>query len=177
MKNKQFALWLMGPSASGKTTVALNLLMRVREKGRLAIHYDGDEVRDFFGSDYGFSKRNRLNVVKTLVHLANKSTEAGINVIISALTANNDARKYVKKNVKNLIFVYVDCSIKTCVQRDPKGLYKKAINGEIDTLIGYNSEYEPLDNFHIKINTENYTCDDCVDRIITNLNDYGFNMK
>ena len=153
-RKKKHVLWIMGPTASGKTTLAKGLKAKFQEKNILTLHYDGDEVRDFFGPSHGFKEEDRLMVVKTLAHLANKAVDAGVNVIVSALTANEDARKYTKKHVKNLVLVYLECSIEKCIERDPKGLYKKAINREIDTMIGFNDEYIPPENPDIVLNTE-----------------------
>ena len=158
--NKNCVLWIMGPTASGKTTLANGLKTKFRENGILTLHYDGDEVRDFFGPEHGFKEKDRLMVVKTLAHLANKAVDAGVNVIVSALTANEDAREYVKKHVKNLVLVYLECSIEKCMERDPKGLYKKAVNSELDTVIGYNTEYLPLVGPDLVLNTEDKSAEE-----------------
>ncbi len=155
-------LWLMGPTSGGKTTIAVAVIMALRERGVPAIHFDGDEVRDFFGSTHGFAAEDRLRVVETLVHLANKSMDAGLTVIVSALTANMDARAYVREHTNNLQMGYVSCSIEACIERDPKGLYARARQGEIDTLIGYNTEYPPLDDPDLVLDTEKKSLDEIV---------------
>lgn len=147
-------LWLLGPTSAGKTTLAARVVADLREHGILAIHFDGDEVRDFFGTDLGFGADSRLRVVSTLVHLANKAGDAGLHVVVSALTAGEAARAYVRSNVRSLTVGYVACSIQTCARRDPKGLYRKAMNGEIDTLIGYNTEYRPPEDPDLVLDTE-----------------------
>ena len=146
MKSDCFVLWLLGPTSSGKTTLAEYCVKEMCKQNHPCIHYDGDEIRDFFGSTLDFSEESRLRVVRTLVHLSNKTAKAGLNVVVSALTANEDARIYVKKNVNNLILGYVKCPIEICALRDPKGLYQKAFNKEIDTLIGVNRPYIEPDN-------------------------------
>ena len=164
-----FVLWLMGPTSSGKTTIGEHLLERLRAEGSPSMHFDGDEVRNFLGKDLGFEVSDRQRVVATLVHLANKTSAAGVNVIVSALTASADARRLVLETVKNLIIVYVKCSIETCAQRDPKGLYTQAKNGEIDTLIGVNSDYLPPDNPDLVIDTEDLSPAEAVEAIIRHL--------
>ena len=171
--NGQFVLWLMGPTSSGKTTLANNLLSILRKKGLQTLHYDGDEVRGFFGSNLGFEPSDRLRIVKTLVHLSNKSLEAGVNVVVSALTANDDARNYVRDNTINLKTIYIQCSIKHCAQRDPKGLYTKANNGEIQTLIGLNTEYKEPESPDFVVNTEGKSIETSVKEIVTQLGDVG----
>lgn len=164
MKSGQ-VLWLMGPTSSGKTTLATKFVERQRNKGIPVIHFDGDEVRDFFGDSLGFAGEDRLRVVKTLVHLVNKAAEAGVHVVVSALTANDDARRYVAANIANLSIGYVECSIDVCASRDPKGLYARAKNGEIATLVGFNSTYLPPEHPDIILNTENSDVESVVHQI------------
>ncbi|CAN2040232.1 Adenylyl-sulfate kinase [Candidatus Magnetomoraceae bacterium gMMP-15] len=169
--NQKFILWLLGLTSSGKTTIGRYLVDELRNNDIPIIHYDGDEVRDFFGNDFGFSGKNRLRVVKTIVHLANKAAEAGLNVVVSALTANTDARDYVQANVNNLITGHIKCSVNTCMSRDPKGLYEKAKKGEIKTLIGYNNLYVPPDSPNIIIDTDEGNVNQCAFKLITYLKD------
>ncbi|MGI9422306.1 MAG: adenylyl-sulfate kinase [Hyphomicrobiaceae bacterium] len=159
-------LWLLGPTSSGKTTLAIRAVAELRQCGVPTILFDGDEVRGLFGSDFGFSADDRFRVVCALVHLANKTAAAGLNVIVAALTASTVSREYVRENVSDLRMGYVSCSIDTCAQRDPKGLYARAIRGEINTLVGYNSEYHPLTNPDLILDTETNSVDDLVAMIV-----------
>lgn len=170
---KDHIYWIMGPTSSGKTTLAHHFLDELRKTGNCAIHYDGDEVRDFFGSNHGFAEADRLKVVRTLVHLANKANDSGLNVIVSALTANQDARDYVKHNVKNLVLIYIDCSIEKCAERDPKGLYRKAERGEIATLIGINTSYRPPEKPDVIISTEGTTIEFTTTELMRKLRSIG----
>ena len=159
-------LWLLGPTSAGKTTLATRVVGELHRCGIPAIHFDGDEVRDFFGPDLGFGAESRLRVVSVLAHLANKAAGAGLNVVVAALTAGEDARAYVRTNVRNLTIGYVACSIEACAQRDPKGLYRKAMRGEIDTLIGYNTEYRPPESPDVVLDTESHSIDELAARIV-----------
>ena len=159
-------LWLLGPTSAGKTTLATRVVGELHRRGIPAIHFDGDEVRDFFGADLGFGTESRLRVVSVLVHLANKAAGAGLNVVVAALTAGEDARAYVRANVRNLTIGYVSCSIEACAQRDPKGLYRKAMRGEINTLIGYNTEYRPPESPDVVLDTESHSVDELAARIV-----------
>ena len=156
---KFFVLWLMGPTSSGKTTLAEHFVSRWRSENVPVIHYDGDEVRDFFGSDHGFRPEDRLRVVNTLIHLSNKANTAGLNVVVSALTANPEARARVASELDNLVIGYVDCPIEVCADRDPKGLYAKAKSGEIETLIGWNTPYDSPQNPDIVLPTNSQQAD------------------
>ncbi len=168
-----FVLWLMGPTSSGKTTVSNALVERLRAAGTPVIHFDGDEVRDFFGDNLGFRPEDRLRVVSTLIHLADKVSQAGANVIISALTANPDARKLLDDRLGHAAIGFIQCSIDTCAARDPKGLYAKAKSGEIDTLVGYNTEYPAPENPDIILDTENDALDALVEQTIVYLRSSG----
>lgn len=171
--NEGFILWMMGPTSSGKTTLAEALTKALRDNGTKIIHFDGDEVREMLGPALTFESKDRLRVVNTLIYLSNKALEAGVNVVVSALTANPDARACVFGKVKNLIVAHIDCSIEECARRDPKKLYKQAKNGVIDTLIGFNSEYTPPENKAFTINTMKGNKDDCLNEVIGNLISMG----
>lgn len=163
--SQPFTLWLMGPTSSGKTTIARALNSRLEATGLPCLHFDGDEVRDLYGPDFSFGPESRLRVVSTCVYLANKVVNQGIHCIVSALTANDDARQYVAEHLVNYSMGYVHCSINECIRRDPKGLYRKAINGEIDTLVGYNTPYVPPENAVLDIDTESCDVEQAVEDI------------
>ncbi len=149
-------IWLMGPTSSGKTTLAEYFVQQWRAQGRVVIHYDGDEIRNFFGSSHGFAEKDRLQVVRTLTKLANKAAAAGVLCVVSALTAHPDAREHVRSTISSLLLGYIRCSIDECARRDPKGLYAQAKKGEINTLIGWNKRYEPPENPDIILDTETF---------------------
>ena len=154
MTKHGMVFWMLGPTSSGKTTIAEALVGHLRAEDIPIIFYDGGEVRGLIGPGHGFSAEDRQRTVSGLVHLANKAAAAGLNVIVAALTASTESRAYITENVDNLVWAQVTCSIETCAERDPKGLYAMARNGEIDTLIGYNEEYVAVENPHIILDTE-----------------------
>ena len=162
-------LWLMGPTSAGKTTLGTRIVARLRQEGKLAVLYDGDEVRDFFGPGFGFGAEHRLRVVSVLACLANKASQAGLHVVVAALTAGEDARNHVRTNVQNLRIGHVACSVDACARRDPKGLYGRAKRGEIDTLIGFNSEYRAPDSPDIVLDTESYSVGELASRAVAAL--------
>lgn len=167
--NIPFTLWIMGPTSAGKTTIANKLMKQLSELNVMALHFDGDEIRELFGPSHGFAVKDRLLVVKALVHFANKTIRAGINVVVSALTAHDESRQYVYNNASNLIVCYVNCGIEVCINRDPKGLYRKALNGEIHSLPGVNSLYTPPNKYDFIIDSEHYEVYQCVEQILKKL--------
>ena len=154
-----FVLWLMGPTSGGKTTLAKYFVAKWQDEEIPVIHYDGDEIRNFFGPNHGFEPQDRMRVIDTIMHLTKKSAHAGFNVVVSALTANTDMRQRISNELDNIVIGYVSCPIKICAERDPKGLYSKAKSGEIETLIGWNIPYDPPKNPDIILRTDCYEPD------------------
>lgn len=169
--------WILGLTSSGKTSIAKKIIEKLSERGIVLIHYDGDEVRDLFGSDYGFSEEERFQVVKNLVYLSNKSASQGFNVIVSALTAHERARKYVRENIKKLVTIFLECSIEECARRDPKGLYKKAQNGGIETVVGFGSTYDVPEGINLTINTENASIEESANKVIDFMIENGIFLR
>jgi len=170
--------WIMGPTSSGKTTLAVEIVKRLTMSGSAVLWYDGDEVRDLMGANYGFKPEDRLLIVSTLIYLAKKAQNAGIPVFVSALTANQDARDLIKSSLSNnIILVSVECSVDECIKRDPKGLYKKAINGEIETLIGYNTPYNPPNFPDIVVKTEGASIKEAVDNFFRECERLGIRLE
>lgn len=164
----------MGPTSSGKTTIAEALVTHWRAAGTTAIHFDGDEVRDFFAGRLGFEAEDRLRVVRTLAHLAGKTAAAGVATIVSALTAHEDARRLIATSINRLIVGYVECPIEICIERDPKGLYARARAGELTTVIGFNSPYVPPERPRLAVNTSRQSVGESVDVITRQLRAEGY---
>ena len=97
VSNKTIVVWLMGPTSSGKSTIAKISVEKPIDSAMPVIHFDGDEIRDFFGADFGFAKNNRGRVVETLTHLDDKTSKAGSNIIVSALTTHQSAGDHIKR--------------------------------------------------------------------------------
>ena len=152
-------IWLLGPTSAGKTTIGKLYVDMARANGVAALHYDGDEVRGFFGGDLGFRPEDRLRAVSICTHVAEKAAEAGIEVVVSALTANDDARAYIREQIKDLALIYLSCPLAVCIERDSRGLYRKAEAGEVDpdTIIGLKTPYNPPRDADMTIDTSEYT--------------------
>ncbi len=160
-------VWLMGPTAAGKTTLASTLGERLRAQWNMpVVHWDGDQVRGMLGDTLDFSPQSRLHVVRTLAALASSTSQAGVLTIVSALTAHDDARRLIRERLPRLLIVFVRCPVETCMERDPNGLYRQAAAGDIDTLIGYNSHYTPPRTPDLELDTSSESIDACVQRLI-----------
>ena len=179
MNNNSFVLWLMGPTSAGKTTIGRAVKKKFRTSKVPIIHFDGDETRALFGKSLSFSPEDRLRNVSACVYLANKSLDAGLRVVVSALTANEDARTYVLKTVNNLVLVYLKCPLEVCIERDSRGLYRDVKEGKIDpkTLIGYEKPYPNVYNPNLTINTSQHTIDESVNILEEWLTKNGYNVE
>jgi len=166
MSTRLPVLWLLGPTSAGKTTLgrALCKLLR-RELTVPVLHLDGDEIRDIFDGAADFSPEGRLRVVRGLVMMADKASEAGVLAIVSALTANENARNFIRRSLPTVLTAYVSCPQSVCMARDPKGLYRQAAAGEIDTLIGFNTPYIPPADPEIVIDTGVNDTQTCVSQL------------
>ncbi len=164
-------VWLMGPTSPGKTTLARSLVQILRHQEKLTpVHWDGDDVRNLLGENLDFSPESRFRVVRALALLAAITSDSGVLTIVSALTAHKDAHQLIRESLPRLLIVHVHCPIETCMERDPKGLYRRAVAGEIDTLIGYNQEYVPPEAPDLKIDTSSVSIGACVETLVDFLN-------
>jgi adenylylsulfate kinase len=162
-------IWLTGLPGSGKTTIAKALYPRLKESGLKAEFLDGDIVRKELSPELGFTKQDREIHARRVVYLSKILSRNGIISIVSLISPYRDFRRYARSetNMNNNFYeVYVKCSLETCIARDPKGLYKKAISGEIKDLTGLQDPYEEPENPEVIVDTERQTLHECVNEII-----------
>jgi adenylylsulfate kinase len=162
-------IWLTGLPGSGKTTIAKALYPRLKELGFKVELLDGDIVRKELSPELGFTKQDREIHARRVVYLSKILSRNGIVSIVSLISPYRDFRRYARSetNMNNNFYeVYVKCSLETCIARDPKGLYKKALSGEIKDLTGLQDPYEEPRNPEIIVDTEKQTLEECVNKII-----------
>lgn len=161
-----FVVWLTGLPGSGKTTIAKILVTRLKEMGLKAELFDGDEVRKQLSPDLGFSKRDRELHAKRVVYLSKILARNGIVSVVSLISPYREFRESARKDIGNFVEVFVKASLETCMKRDPKGLYKKALNGEITGLTGLQDVYEEPTNPEVVVETENETVEISTNKIV-----------
>ena len=173
-------IWLTGMPGSGKTTIAKALYPKLKESGFKAEILDGDVVRKELSPELGFTKQDREIHARRVVYLCKLLSRNGIISIVSLISPYRDFRRYARSetNMNNNFYeVYVKCSLETCITRDPKGLYKKALSGEIKDLTGLQDPYEEPENPEIIVDTERQTVEECVnvilDRVLQGHNSNG----
>ena len=159
--HKGAVIWLTGLSGSGKTTLAKNLERRLFDKGCNVYMLDGDNVRDGLNSNLGFSDKDREENIRRIGEVASLFAQAGFIVITAFISPfKKDRKKALNAFPNNSHEIYLDCDLKTCENRDPKGLYVKARKGEIKEFTGIDSPYEIPEAPDLSLDTQNLTIED-----------------
>jgi len=166
---KGFTLWFTGLSASGKSTLAERVRDILLERGMKVEVLDGDVVRQNLSKGLGFSKEDRDINIRRIGFVCNLLTRNDVVAIGAAISPYKAIRDENRKLIGRFVEVYCKCDLETLKQRDPKGLYQKAINGEIENFTGVSDPYEPPDNPEVVVDTANEDIDTCVGRIIATL--------
>jgi adenylylsulfate kinase len=162
-------IWLTGLPGSGKTTIAKALSPKLKGSGFKVELLDGDIVRKELSPELGFTKQDRELHARRVVYLCKLLSRNGIATIVSLISPYREFRRYARREINvdnNFYEVYVKCSLGTCMRRDPKGLYKKALAGEIKDLSGLQDPYEEPENPEVIVDTEEQTSEECVNVIL-----------
>ncbi|EAK6934398.1 adenylyl-sulfate kinase [Campylobacter coli] len=157
LKNqKPCVLWFTGLSGSGKSTLANAVEKKLFEQGFHTYLLDGDNVRHGLNGDLGFDEASRVENIRRIGELCKLFMDAGMIVLCAFISPFEKDRKLVKDLLEEdeYIEIFVDTSLEVCEKRDPKGLYKKARQGEIKNFTGVDSPYERPKNPHIYITKE-----------------------
>ncbi len=175
-KHQSFILWFTGLSASGKSSVANAFARRLFDRCNQAFVLDGDNVRHGLNKDLGFDEAGRKENIRRIGEVSKLFVENGQIVLTAFISPYREDRQVVRALVEEgeFIEVYVRCSVETCEQRDPKGLYKKARNAEIPNFTGISAPYEEPDNPEIILDTELNSIEVCVDQLTDILTSRGY---
>ncbi|MHA1793779.1 MAG: adenylyl-sulfate kinase [Promethearchaeota archaeon] len=176
MNSKGFTIWFTGLSGSGKSTIADALAPILREKGFKVERLDGDIVRQSLTKDLGFSMEDRRRNIERVTFVAKLLTRNDVVVLASFISPSIEVRNNSRKEIGNFVEVFVKASLDTCIKRDVKGLYKKALAGEIKDFTGVHdtAPYEPPPNPEIVLDTEKYTVEECIQQILDKLVELGY---
>ena len=171
---KGFTLWFTGLSGAGKTTIAQKVEHILRDRGLKVESLDGDVVRTNLSKGLGFSKEDRDINIKRIGFVCNLLTRNGVIAIASAISPYREIRDHNRRLIGNFVEVYVKCSLETCIKRDVKGLYKKALAGEIKNYTGVSDPYEEPLNPEIVVDTDKKTATECVANVLNKLEELGY---
>jgi len=171
---KGFVIWLTGLSGAGKSTIAEILEGELRARGLRVERLDGDIVRQGLTADLGFSKEDRDKNIERVTFVAKLLSRNGVAVICSFISPYQATRDKVRYETTNFLEVFVDASLDAVVERDVKGLYKKAIAGEIPNFTGISDPYEAPDEPDMHIKTDHQTPLESANKILEGLEEIGF---
>ncbi len=167
LNQKGMIIWFTGLSGSGKSAIAGELQNKLANEGRACYRLDGDNIRHGLNSDLGFCSTDRDENIRRIAEVAALFKDAGLITLVSFISPYEKMREFARsKTDKGSFFlVYVKADIKTCINRDTKGLYKKALAGDVKDFTGISAPYEEPVDADLILDTDNYTLQECVDNL------------
>ena len=169
-----FVIWLTGLPASGKTTLARALEIRLAQAGLAIEVLDGDEIRSGMSADLGFSREDREEHNRRIIFVSKLLIRNGVNVFVPLISPYRQLRELAREELDpSFMEVWVKCSLEECIRRDPKGLYAKALRREITNMTGLDDPYEEPLNPDVVVDTEKEYKEACVDKILMRLEAMG----
>ena len=154
-------VWFTGLSGAGKTTLANAVAQRLRKTDVATVLLDADVLRQGFCAGLGFSREDRAENVRRISELARRLSASGAVVLVAAIAPYRDTRLAARNRIGQFIEVYVNAPLATCIERDPKGLYARAIAGEISHFTGISDPYEAPLTPDIECRTDIQSVADC----------------
>jgi adenylyl-sulfate kinase len=171
-----FTLWFTGLSGSGKTTLARQVGRELRARGLNVEVLDGDVVRQNLSKGLGFSKEDRDTNIRRIGFVCNLLSRNGVVAIAAAISPYRVVRDEVRasQDTGRFVEVFLECPIESLVERDVKGLYKKALAGKIESFTGVSDPYEPPENPEIVLHTDRESEEQSAAKILTWLEERGY---
>ncbi|NND50198.1 MAG: sulfate adenylyltransferase subunit CysN [Rhizobiales bacterium] len=175
MGQNPVVLWFTGLSGSGKSTIANIVEQKLHLDGRHTYLLDGDNVRHGLNRDLGFTDTDRVENIRRVAEVSRLFADAGLIVLVSFISPFRDERRMARELMQEgeFVEVFVDAPVEVCQERDPKGLYARALKGEIRNFTGIDSPYEPPEGAEIRIDTTALEAEAAAQRIIAYLKDRG----
>ncbi len=174
MEHKGFTLWFTGLSGSGKTTLARGVEMILRQRDMKVEVLDGDIIRQNLSRGLGFSKADRDTNIKRIGFVCKLLTRNGVVAIASAISPYREVRQLVRKDIGAFVLVYVKCPVDVLIRRDVKGLYEKALSGEIANFTGISDPYQEPHHPDIVVDTSVETPQESIAKIIGKLEELEY---
>src|SRR5205807_5336275 len=171
--HKGFTLWFTGMSGAGKSTIANLLEQRLRELNARMEVLDGDAVRTYLSKGLGFSKEDRDENIRRIGFVCELLSRNGVIAIAAAISSYRAVRDEVRGRMANFVEVYVECPVEVLDGRDVKGLYRKALAGEIPQFTGITDPYEPPLDPEVTVNSSKETPQESLEKIWATLERLG----
>jgi len=168
LKQNAKVFWMTGLSGSGKSTIGTAVEKELYAKGYLTQLLDGDNVRTGINNNLGFSTADRMENIRRIAEVSKLFLSCGVITINTFVSPTNEIRELAKTIIgsKDFIEIYVNCPLEICEERDVKGLYKKARNGEIKDFTGITAPFEAPVNADLEIRTDKEPAEESVQKVL-----------
>jgi len=164
--HKSGVIWLTGLSGAGKSTISTLVEQELFDEGYLITVLDGDTMRAGLNSDLDFSKQSRQENLRRAGEVASLFAATGHIVLATFISPYQESREFVRSIIHdNFYLVHIQAQLEDCIERDPKGLYKKALSGGIENFTGVDQGYENPDDSDFVINTSNNDVKACQQKL------------
>ena len=179
LNQSPFVLWFTGLSASGKSTLANIVEQKLYSMNYHTYLLDGDNVRHGLNKDLSFDEQSRIENIRRIGEVSKLFLDSGLIVLTAFISPFKSDRELVRDlfDKGKFLEVFIDSSLEVCEERDPKGMYAKARNGEIKQFTGISSPYEEPENPEIHVINNDISLEDASNQIINHLIDFGFIVK
>lgn len=171
---KGFTVWLTGLSGAGKSTIAQALERELQQRGCAVEILDGDVVRTHLSKGLGFSREDRDTNILRIAFVAALLTRHSVAAITAAISPFAETRRQAREMIGNFVEVYVRCPLEELTRRDVKGLYARAIRGEIANFTGVSDPYEAPENPEVVVDTDQENVSQSVARVLAYLEQQGY---
>ena len=167
-------IWFTGLPCAGKSTLANMLSDDLRRRGRNVELLDGDLIRTTLSKGLGFSKEDRDTNIMRMSFVANLLSRNGVVCVVAAVSPYREARARCRAMIRDFVEIHVDATVDACVRRDVKGMYRKAVAGEITGFTGVDDPYEEPEYPDLVVETDKETVEESVNRIFAKLIELGY---
>jgi len=169
-----FTVWFTGLPCSGKSTLANMLADRLRGIGLKVESLDGDVTRRYLSRGLGFSKEDRDENIRRVGFVAKLLTRNGVAVTAAFVSPYREIRDEIRGEIGDFVEVYVKCPLQTCIERDVKGMYRRALSGEISNFTGVSDPYEEPLNPEVVVETDRESPEESLEKILNKLAELGY---
>lgn len=169
-----FTVWFTGLPCSGKSTLAELVAMDLRRRGRPVEVLDGDEVRTHLSADLGFSKEDRTKHIRRIGWLCKILSRNGVVSVAAFIAPYRAVRELNRREIGRFVEVFVDCPVDVCAQRDIKGMYARALRGEIQNFTGVSDPYEEPLNPEVVVHTDRETPEESATKVLGRIEELGY---
>lgn len=171
---KACTIWFTGLPSSGKSTLAEMLEKRLKNMGLYVEILDGDVVRTNLSKGLGFTKEDRDINIRRIGFVCHILTRNGTFAISAAISPYRETREEIREQIGDFVEIFVDCPVEECIKRDVKGLYKKALAGEIKEFTGVSDPYEEPKNPEVVVESHKEEPEESLQKILNKLTELGY---